>query len=145
MKLWKWCREYFLFHCPHLVNQRRTLLNTFGNFNYSWLENTNIGNFNYSLLENTNNVFTKTLLFENTSLTPSDKSKIPSATFLVLRLILSNRLKDLYLLTTNKQIKVNIVFGLLLFKKCTFLFYWSQATFIFLGEWWAPSFFMILI
>ena len=38
------------------------------------------GNFNCSLLENTKRLLTQTLLFGNTSLSPSDNSKILSAT-----------------------------------------------------------------
>ena len=59
--------EHFLLHCPQFVNERRTLLNT-------------LGNFNYSLLKNTSNVVTQTLLFGNASLSPSDNSKILSDT-----------------------------------------------------------------
>ena len=59
--------EHFLLHCPQFVNERRTLLST-------------LGNFNCSLLENTSKVLTQTLLFGNTSLSPSDNSKILSAT-----------------------------------------------------------------
>ena len=59
--------EHVLLHCPQFVNERRTLLST-------------LGNFNYSLLENTSKVLPKTLLFENMSLSPSDNSKIVSAT-----------------------------------------------------------------
>ena len=59
--------EHFLLHCPQFVNERRTLLST-------------LGNSNSSLLENTSNVLTQTLLFGNTSLSPSDNSKILSAT-----------------------------------------------------------------
>ena len=51
--------EHFLLHCPRFVNERRTLLST-------------LGNFNCSLLENTNKVLTQTLLFGNTSFSPSD-------------------------------------------------------------------------
>ena len=32
--------EHFLLHCPQFFNERRTLLRTLGNFNYSFLENT---------------------------------------------------------------------------------------------------------
>ena len=59
--------EHVLFHCHQFVDERRTLLNT-------------LGNFNYSLLENTSNILTQTLLFANMSLSPSDNSKILSAT-----------------------------------------------------------------
>ena len=59
--------ELCLFHCPQLANERRTLLST-------------LGNFNYSLLENTSNVLTQTLLFGITPLSSSDNSKILSAT-----------------------------------------------------------------
>ena len=59
--------EHFLLHYPQFVSERRTLLTT-------------LGNFNCSLLENTNKVLIKTLPFVNTSLSPSDKSKILSAT-----------------------------------------------------------------
>ena len=59
--------KIFLLHCPQFVNERRTLLST-------------LGNFNCSLLENTSKVLTQTLLFGNTSLSPSDNSKILSAT-----------------------------------------------------------------
>ena len=59
--------EHFLLHCPQFVNERRTLLST-------------LGNFNCSLLENTSKVLTQILLFGNTSLSPSDNSKIPRAT-----------------------------------------------------------------
>ena len=59
--------EHFLLHCPQFVNERRTLLST-------------LGNFNHSLLENISNVVTQTLRFRNTSLSPSDNSRILSAT-----------------------------------------------------------------
>ena len=59
--------EHFLFHSPQFANERRFLLSTSGNFNYS-------------LLENTSNVLTQTLLFGNISLSSSDNSKILSAT-----------------------------------------------------------------
>ena len=59
--------EHFLIHCPQYFNKRCTLLST-------------LGNFNCSLLENTSKVLTQTLLFGNTSLSPSDNSKILSAT-----------------------------------------------------------------
>ena len=59
--------EYFLLHCSQFVNERRTLLSTFGNFNYS-------------SLGNTSNVLTQTLLFGNTLLSPSDNSEILKAT-----------------------------------------------------------------
>ena len=59
--------EHFLLHYPQFVSEWRTLLTT-------------LGNFNCSLLENTNKVLIKTLPFVNTSLSPSDKSKILSAT-----------------------------------------------------------------
>ena len=59
--------KILLLHCPQFVNERRTLLST-------------LGNFNCSLLENTSKVLTQTLLFGNTSLSPSDNSKILSAT-----------------------------------------------------------------
>ena len=59
--------EIFLLHCPQFVNERRTLLST-------------LGNFNDSLLENTSNVLILSLLFGNMSLSPSDNSKILSAT-----------------------------------------------------------------
>ena len=55
--------EHFLLHCPQFVNERRTLLNT-------------LGNFNCSLLENTSKVLTQTLLFGNTSLNSNDNSKV---------------------------------------------------------------------
>ena len=60
--------EHSLLHCPQFVNQRRTLLST-------------LGDVNYTLLENTSNVLTQTLLFGNR--------------FLVLKLILSYQRKDL--------------------------------------------------
>ena len=53
--------EHFLFHCPQFVNERRALLST-------------LGSFNCSLLENTSKVLTQT------SVSPSDNSKILSAT-----------------------------------------------------------------
>ena len=59
--------ENFFLHCPLFVNERRTLLST-------------LGNFNDNLLENTSNALTLSLLFGNTSLSPSDNSKILSAT-----------------------------------------------------------------
>ena len=59
--------EHFLLHCSQFVNERPTVLS-------------NLGNFNYSLLDNTSNVLTQALLFGNTSLSPSDNSKILSAT-----------------------------------------------------------------
>ena len=59
--------EHFLLHCPQLVNERRSLLIT-------------LGNFNYSLFEYTSNFLTQTLLFGNMSLSPSDNSKIHNAT-----------------------------------------------------------------
>ena len=59
--------EHFLLHCPQFANERRTLLR-------------NLRNFNCSLLENTSKVLTQTLLFGNTSLSPSGNSKILSAT-----------------------------------------------------------------
>ena len=59
--------EHFLLHCSQFVNETRTLLSI-------------LGNFNCSLLENTSKVLTQTLLFGNTSLSPSDNSKILSAT-----------------------------------------------------------------
>ena len=59
--------EHFLLHNPQFVNERRTLLST-------------LGNFNCSLLENTSKVLTQILLFGNTSLSPSDNSKILRAT-----------------------------------------------------------------
>ena len=59
--------EHFLLHCPQIANERRTLLST-------------LGNFNYSLLENTSNFLMQTLLFENMSLSPSNKSRILDAT-----------------------------------------------------------------
>ena len=55
--------ERFLVHCPQLVNERRTLLTT-------------LGNFNCSLLENTSKVLKQILIFGNTSLSSSDNSKI---------------------------------------------------------------------
>ena len=58
--------ENFFLHCPQFVNERRTLLSTLGNFNDNWLENTS-------------NALTLSLLFGNTSLSPSDNSKILSA------------------------------------------------------------------
>ena len=51
----------------HTTNERRTVLST-------------LGNFNYSLLENTSYVLTQTLHFGNMSLSPSDNSKILNAT-----------------------------------------------------------------
>ena len=48
-------------------NKRRTLLST-------------LSNFNHSLLENTSNILTKTLRFENLSLSSSGNSKILDAT-----------------------------------------------------------------
>ena len=59
--------EHFLRHCLQFVNERRTLLST-------------LDNFNYSLLENTSNVLTQTLLFGNMSLSPSYNSKILNVT-----------------------------------------------------------------
>ena len=59
--------EHFLLHYPKFVNERHTLLSS-------------LGIFNCSLLENTSKVLTQTLLFGNTSLSPSDNSKILSAT-----------------------------------------------------------------
>ena len=59
--------EHFLLHCPQFVNERHTLLRT-------------LGNFDSSLSENTSKVLTQTLLFGNISLSPSDNSKILSAT-----------------------------------------------------------------
>ena len=59
--------EHFLLHCPQFASERRTLLR-------------NLRNFNCSLLENTSKVLTQTLLFGNTSLSPSGNSKILSAT-----------------------------------------------------------------
>ena len=59
--------EHFLLHCPEIANERRTVLST-------------LGNFNYSLLENTSNFLMQTLLFENMSLSPSNKSRILDAT-----------------------------------------------------------------
>ena len=53
--------------CPQFANERCNLLST-------------LVNFSYSLLENFSNVSTQTLLFENKSLSPSDNSKILSAT-----------------------------------------------------------------
>ena len=58
--------EHFFLLCQLSPNERRTLLSI-------------LGNFNCSLLENTSNVLTKTLLFGNTSLSPSDNFKIFSA------------------------------------------------------------------
>ena len=58
--------EHFLHHYPQFVNERLTLLST-------------LGNFDCSLFDNTSKVLTQTLLFENTSLSPSDNSKILSA------------------------------------------------------------------
>ena len=55
--------EQFLLHCPQFVTERRTLLST-------------LGDFNYSLLENASNVLTQILLFGNISLSSSDNSKI---------------------------------------------------------------------
>ena len=49
--------------CPLFVNERHTLLSI-------------LGNFNCSLLENTSKVLTQILLFGNTSLSPSDNSKV---------------------------------------------------------------------
>ena len=59
--------EHFLLRCSQFVNERRTLLSV-------------LGNFNCSFFENTGKVLTQTLLFGNTSLNPSDNSKILSAT-----------------------------------------------------------------
>ena len=59
--------EHFLLHCSKFVNDRCTLLST-------------LGNFKCSLLENTSKVLTQTLPFGNTSLSPSDNSRILSAT-----------------------------------------------------------------
>ena len=58
--------ECFYLHCPRFANERRTLLST-------------LGNFNYSLLENTKNHLTQTLLFGNLSLSSSNNSKILNA------------------------------------------------------------------
>ena len=54
--------EHFLLRCSQFVNERRTLLSI-------------LGNFNCSLFANTGKVLTQTLLFGNTSLSPSDNSK----------------------------------------------------------------------
>ena len=59
--------EHFFLYCPQFAKERRTLLST-------------LGDFNYSLLENTSNALTQTLLFGITSLSSSDNSKILSAT-----------------------------------------------------------------
>ena len=53
--------EHFFLYCPQFANERRILLST-------------LGNFNCSLLENTSKVLTQT------SVSPSDNSKIISAT-----------------------------------------------------------------
>ena len=70
--------EHFLLHCLQFVNERRTVLTT-------------LGNFNCSLLKYTSKVLTQTLLFGNTSLSPSDNSKILHAT---IDFILSTKLFD---------------------------------------------------
>ena len=59
--------EHFLLHCPQLFNERRTLLST-------------LGNFDYSFLANISNVLTQTSFFRNTSLNPNNNSKILNAT-----------------------------------------------------------------
>ena len=59
--------ECFLLHCPQIVNERRFLLST-------------LGNFNCSLLENTSKVLRKTLPFGSGPLSPIDNSKILCAT-----------------------------------------------------------------
>ena len=61
------CTEQFLLHCRQFVNERRTLLSTFGNFNYN-------------LLENTSNVLTQTFVWGNVSHSSSDNSKILDTT-----------------------------------------------------------------
>ena len=70
--------EHFLLHCLQFVNERRTVLTT-------------LGNFNCSLLKHTSKVLTQTLLFGNTSLSPSDNSKILHTT---IDFILSTKLFD---------------------------------------------------
>ena len=77
--------EHFLFHCPQFVNERRTLLSTL----------------NCSLLENTSKVLTQILLFGNTSLSPSDNSKILRAT---IDFILSTKRFDKQLFYTTKVV-----------------------------------------
>ena len=59
--------EYFIIHCPQFVKENLILLIT-------------LSNLNCSLLENTSKVLTQTLNFGNTSLSPSNSSKILSAT-----------------------------------------------------------------
>ena len=59
--------EHLLLYCPQFVNERCTLLST-------------LGNFNGSFLENTSKVLTQTLLFGNTSVSPSNNPKILNAT-----------------------------------------------------------------
>ena len=59
--------EHFLLYSYQFIKQRRTLLGT-------------LGNLNYTLLENTSNVLTQTLLFGNMSLSSNDNSKILNAT-----------------------------------------------------------------
>ena len=59
--------ELFFLLCPLFPNERHTPLST-------------LGNFNCSLLENTSNVLTQTFLFFFFLLSPSDNSKIVSAT-----------------------------------------------------------------
>ena len=59
--------EHFHLHCPQFVNERRTILRT-------------LVNFNCTLLENTSKVLIQTLLLGNTSLSPSDNTKVLSAT-----------------------------------------------------------------
>ena len=59
--------ENFLLHCPQFANERRSLLST-------------LGNFNYSLLESTSNALIKTVLFGNMSHSSSNNSKILNVT-----------------------------------------------------------------
>ena len=59
--------EHLLLYCLQFVNERCTLLST-------------LGNFNGSFLENTSKVLTQTLLFGNTSVSPSNNPKILNAT-----------------------------------------------------------------
>ena len=69
--------EHSHFYCPQFVNERRSLLST-------------LGNFNYSLLENTSNVLTQTFAFRNYVLVQAIAPK-----FLMLHMILSYQLKDM--------------------------------------------------
>ena len=83
--------EHLLLHCPQFVNDRHTLLST-------------LGNFNHSLLENTNKVWIQILLFGNTSLSPSDNSKILYAT---IDFILSTKRFDRQLFETMKVVSTD--------------------------------------